>query len=41
MTGLEGFEIPIPSGTTGVPVWFQGVDWATKIFTNGVAAVVG
>ena len=39
--GYVGFEIPIPSGTTGIPVWFQAVDWATKIFTNGAAEVVG
>jgi hypothetical protein len=39
--GYVGLAIPIPSGTTGVPAWFQAMDWATKILTNGAAEVVG
>ena len=40
-TGTAVLTIPIPAGSTGVPVWFQALDLTSCVLTNGLAEVIG
>ncbi len=39
--GNASFAVPVPPGTTGLPVWFHALDVASGTLTNPLAEVIG